>query len=424
MSEAVQYSAKELNKKIVFGLTIFLLTLSFLTFDSHDVELYLFWASSVFIGMIFIMHVLLKKEVKKVTIYGLLFVLGWMFYAMLVSPYATNIGRHFQIALLTIVFSLFTVLCTSIVTQNKKRFLITMRVILYTWLAIACLTFVSFLFGYVDYDGRKFSAMYFNRNTLAIAGLFFLALTLHFKQYICKNRFGFICIALIIGLIFMSQSTKGILGIILTFVIYNLVDKSVSKAILVSGTILVVFLSAIFLLNIEAILELRNKLGVFIGINQQDVSVGDSGFERLWLILEGLRVAGENLLTGVGIDNSRYHLISPRQEILAARGEGTPGEGIYSHNNYIEMLLNGGIPALILYYVPIFWLSKKVYSFLPKSRWQKKIRAFVFTILMLKLFLDIGMVSYMNLIHILILSVSFFLYYRFLKINRISTKLS
>ena len=70
-----------------------------------------------------------------------------------------------------------------------------------------------------------------------------------------------------------------------------------------------------------------------------NTSVQEDGSARLraFFLREALPQIKEHPFTGIGMDC--FYTIEQR--------------GTYSHNNYIELLVSGGIPALILFYIPV-----------------------------------------------------------------------
>jgi O-antigen ligase len=114
----------------------------------------------------------------------------------------------------------------------------------------------------------------------------------------------------------------------------------------------------------------------------------------------------EKPLLGYGVYNSRFFLKSERIEILKARGQfdASKESTTYSHSNYTEMLLNGGIFAFSLYYFPLLYIlfkNKKHYVF------GKLINFLV----LFKFLADITRVSYYDFLHSFLFAFIIFLYF-------------
>ena len=140
---------------------------------------------------------------------------------------------------------------------------------------------------------------------------------------------------------------------------------------------------------------------------------------RPFLIIEGSRVVKEHLIAGVGVHNSQYYLYTPRYYRLVELGRlSEDATGVYSHNNYIEMGLNAGILAIILFYTPIFFILCKTYRLKQLNPHMNNIKIYIVLTLCLKLFFDIWMVSYNSFIHIFVTTICFVLYYRNLHLKK------
>lgn len=117
---------------------------------------------------------------------------------------------------------------------------------------------------------------------------------------------------------------------------------------------------------------------------------GSSASERAALIERGRYLFADAPFTGHGLDS-----------FCAILGAGWS----YSHNNYIELLVSGGIPMLLLYYLPwLALLTSGVLLIRRANRWAdaKKRREtggaakLLFTFVLLMLPLDYAMVSYFD----------------------------
>ncbi len=121
--------------------------------------------------------------------------------------------------------------------------------------------------------------------------------------------------------------------------------------------------------------------------------------------LQRIRYVYENLFLGWNHENSlsvRQGLAAVGRDAFLARpltGCGLDGfrflagaEGVYSHNNYIELAVCGGIPMLLLYYAP---------QLLALARGAGRLRGnavvqMTFVFALCSLLMDVGMVSYVD----------------------------
>src|SRR5699024_1705238 len=109
-----------------------------------------------------------------------------------------------------------------------------------------------------------------------------------------------------------------------------------------------------------------------------------SAYLRSYFINESMELIKENPFQGIGIKNSRYYLIPPHLQAVGTE------IGTYSHNNYLEMLLNGGTIAFSLYYIPLIVAIFKM----RKKRNKFSISGYLYLLGIYKLFVDFGSVNY------------------------------
>lgn len=158
-----------------------------------------------------------------------------------------------------------------------------------------------------------------------------------------------------------------LLGIsILTFMKNRM--KKYIKTIILSSIIIVIMYYILTLPMFELVLERLN------GFFNSNGSLDASSITRINMIKVGWMFFVNNPIIGYGLDCFRF---------LAY--------GTYSHNNYIEMLINGGIIEFILFYslyiYSIFKLSIKAYKF-------DEIAILLLIILIIQLVMDFAQVSY------------------------------
>jgi O-antigen ligase len=116
-----------------------------------------------------------------------------------------------------------------------------------------------------------------------------------------------------------------------------------------------------------------------IKLGQSDES---SVVTRFLYIQRGWSYFLRNPWHGYGLDTFRY---------LAG------SYGTYSHNNYIELLVSGGIPTLFFFYFYRFIVLIKLVNFN-----KDKLLVLLFVLLVLLFILEYGFVSYFERIYIII----------------------
>jgi hypothetical protein len=259
-----------------------------------------------------------------------------------------------------------------------------------------------------------FSGIVYNRNVLSITSIVLIWLlrspVLELPRWFRKIRR---IVDLLLGAIAISSlSIKGALGLFLILFGFRWLQASRRTRVSYSAGALA-FLIALFL--IPSPIQRRLVRFSYAITQPEELRVGESAFLRSWFIIESLRITVRHPMTGVGVANSRYYLWSPHHQLLEDQGRIVRSAGTtYSHNNYTEMLLSGGVPALLLYYGPLLWaiaitrrVKRQARSGLADSN-DVLLANHVLIGLVLKLFWDIAMVSYNSPVHALVYAAAVF----------------
>lgn len=334
---------------------------------------------------------------------SLFIVNSWIILALFLGIFSYNPIIHYKFTLIVIIITISSTVVTFYLIKEfelfKKFVLITSLLFIISNLIMLLLLL---LFGIYEYETKQFSGIYINRNTLAVNAVLLITLLIFIKGYTSKFKAYLIniYILLLIVIVLLTASVKGFIGIILVFIIrivFNFNLKTILKS-------LMIFLFLIFSISFSGILENEN-IAPFIDTTvdrvESHLSVietntateqNNSTLERLWGISESLRIIQDYFITGVGVHNSQFFLLSPFRPLSGRCG--FECGGIYSHNNYLEILLNGGVFMFLLYYMPIFYILIKSTKKIFFNSKLKNFHVLIVSILILKLFNDIAMVSY------------------------------
>ncbi len=189
----------------------------------------------------------------------------------------------------------------------------------------------------------------------------------------------------LMGAVFFTSSLKGYALIGAGTVLYVLL-RYPKHAPRNAAVLLLASCSALYLLTMEGFLA--RWPGVYYRITyrlQKILEYLEGGARhrslsiivRNKLIAAGIALIKARPLTGWGLDCFRF----------------LPGSGgTYSHNNYIELLVSGGIPLLMLFYAPYALALKKAFSARKNSTAVRALLALV----LLQFPLDWAMVSYFD----------------------------
>lgn len=280
------------------------------------------------------------------------------------------------------------------------------------WGDFGIVAYAIFRYGwvYITYaissDTRMVSTI-INANTLGMGAAFAMLISVFLLLY---NGFNLGLIASIptFFVLAASGSRKAlfifVFGVAVLFIAKNLGNKDFFKSIFYVLISLVVIIIAVYQLSKLAMFEGVNEriVGLFNGILGKG-QVDHSTSVRLKMIEIGMNLFAQRPVLGVGIDNAKIYT--------------EPVFGVanyYLHNNYVELLADGGIVGTFIYY--------SIYIFLLRRLWKN--RDFtsgefnvVFLILVLRLILDYGMVSYESKNTYFYLLI-FYLEYKKLEANR------
>lgn len=324
---------------------------------------------------------------------------------------------------LTVVYAVFASTIVWIMSANLRALAATIFWCTSLWAVINLALLVAFTLGIIGYEGRAFSGVYYNRNTLAVVGLILFLLNLGLRDWLAAVLRGVLwqmLLACLAVLILATLSTKGLFGLLLIFgsVVWF---RTKGATRLVTVLVVPLALAVVMIAGGPIGDRVAQKVSAIASAAEGDAEVGASGYQRLWLILNSVQLIAERPLTGVGVHNSQFHLFTERYYYLLARGDIEPGSvGVYSHTNYTEMLLNAGVFAFLAYYAPLLVLwrrarATRVYGPHRRLRWM------VLAGIALKLFLDIGMVSYYEFSHLFLTALLWGIYLRYLKVARVSS---
>ena len=237
-----------------------------------------------------------------------------------------------------------------------------------------------------------------NANVLAILCVCGFVLSLYFKNTKTISMLSCCFRGLFyIATIMLTGSRKGIIMIVVAIVIISVLGgkRKIIKGIIVGAVTFTILYWLI--MNVDF---LYNIIGVRVEnlITLLTVGKANEGSlkSRQKLLEIGIKYIKEKPWTGYGLDC--YKLIS---------GFGSGGVvngvevGYYSHNNYIELLFGTGIIGLILYYIPILFVFKKMIQTLKKNACIVYLAAFFVS----KLAVEYAYVSYYSRIDAYVVAV-------------------
>ena len=203
------------------------------------------------------------------------------------------------------------------------------------------------------------------------------------KKHVKLGILGLIGLFIFI-IINVTLSRKGFIGILIMYFFFIISGKKRNLGIKVL-TILLSLVGLIFLLQ-DLELPIIDRFISTINFLEGSQNIGQSDSERSSLLYESIRFWQDSPMFGNGIkhfeNNSRLLL--------------------FTHNNYMELLANYGLLGFMFFYSPII---KRITTLYKNFNHISSKLKFFFFILVFLLISDFAMVSYYNVVYLLILSV-------------------
>lgn len=181
-------------------------------------------------------------------------------------------------------------------------------------------------------------------------------------------------------LLAVSGSRKGLIilvgGILCVVMLHTWRKEHSAKSLLkIFGWLLIISLGFVGLLNLPAFSVIKDRMMSFLALLTGDSNVDNSLLSRSNFIEVGISIFKEHPLLGVGIDNAR--LFNYRN--------------VYLHNNFVEMLADGGLIGFGIYYSLYIYLFV---GYIKNRKTQSKYYSICFVLLTFMTAIHYAFVSY------------------------------
>jgi putative O-antigen polymerase len=184
-------------------------------------------------------------------------------------------------------------------------------------------------------------------------------------------------------LILATASRKALvivfIGVFLLFVFKNFNRNIFITIFWTIGISIISFLLIRWLMSLEAFSGIEKRMDGMVALLTGRGIVDSSSWLRYEYIKLGINIFKENPIIGVGIGNARIFVSS------------NYGYDAYLHNNYVELLANGGILGFTIYYYIYYSVIKDVIKYF---KYREKYIVVVIILLVMQLIMDYGSVSY------------------------------
>lgn len=250
------------------------------------------------------------------------------------------------------------------------------------WGAIIVEIYTGFSFGFSNVlkyaiSGIRLPSTFLNSNTVGMLAAISAIIIFY---YFINDGFHIwnLFIILSIVMVAVSMSRKAFVFLVVGIILMILLEiKDIAKKRGIVKTLLIVLLVAAvayYVTSMSMFSSLFMRMEGYLSFLRG--GEGDnSTMVRYQIVKTGMEYFRAHPLLGIGMDNARF----------------TNPERIYLHNNYAELLTDGGIVGLLIYY------SIYIYSSVILFKYRKnRDREFsiILVILVLTLMMDYGMVSY------------------------------
>jgi len=219
-------------------------------------------------------------------------------------------------------------------------------------------------------------------------------------------------------LVLLAGSKKAIFMLIFVFgLMYVLSHRNKIATVIVVGISVIIIYRALMVVpilyeivgnRIESLLEgflSMLSLGNVSVSNLMNTSLNSSDRARMTLILYGFEWFKQKPIWGYGMAN----FITLYEKVAL--------KGLYAHNNYIEIAVGLGVIGLVWYYALYLRILKQSLKNIKNSREGR----IAFTIVLLCILLDVGLVSYLEISVQFLLSVAFLLSHYSIAAQKVNT---
>ena len=132
-------------------------------------------------------------------------------------------------------------------------------------------------------------------------------------------------------------------------------------------------------MSLEAFSVIEKRMDGMVALFTGRGIVDSSTWLRYEYIKLGFKIFKENPIFGIGMGNARLFVSS------------NYGRDAYLHNNYVELLANGGIFGFLIYYY-IYYLV--INDLIKYFKYREKYTVVVIILMLMQLIMDYGNVSY------------------------------
>jgi|SRR5699024_2545542 len=338
----------------------------------------LYWLSILMIACSLLFHIISSK--LKITNYVVWLLLFNMF--ILLSG-VWSIEKKFFIKdfkLMLVISIVFIYI--SLIIQNKNNIYTLLKLFIYSKVIMAIYIFFNIeitSLGNVRIGAENLGEEW-NANTIGMnmaISSFMVTVLLKDEKVKSRKYFYFLCVLLFCVVTLLSGSRKALFILIFSIGLYSIITSKRYKAAKATIMFLTGMILLYLVMNVSFLYDvLGSRIDTLLAKFSGSGSVDKSTAERFLMVELGMDFFKDNPLFGYGANNFR--------ELFG----NITGRYVYSHNNYVELLVGIGLIGTLIYYFGYLYILNKV------SFKNDPLSAFAFVSIVVLFIIDIGLVSY------------------------------
>lgn len=329
-------------------------------FTDNSNFVYLWLVYAIFLG-ISVMIMIMKNKLLLFT--ELRFQVFFLVYCLISNLWAKYTGLQFPRFIL--LMSIFAIcICQCLYTKPDYKTMI--HALIIGGIATSC--YVLFSNGLANYIESVMSGRRTGRDIMQLNGLgsfTAIVIVLSFGMLITQKHKIFYLFSMLLNLfvLFGAASRMSLFMLIsgilvLSYIIFVVWPKKKTigfiKFILIVA--LIIYLLWFIMSSLPIFSNILERFTSTLSFFLADSDYAEGTQLRGSLITLGINAFLEHPILGIGYNNARYAAIT------------VIGREMFSHNNYIEILANGGIVAFLIFYIPYMILFYKLSKLLKTKR--------------------------------------------------------
>ncbi|MDU5596434.1 MAG: O-antigen ligase family protein [Lachnospiraceae bacterium] len=230
--------------------------------------------------------------------------------------------------------------------------------------------------------GKRLGNSFSNVNAIGMVSGVMIIITM-FKVIYNKCMWYLILDIPAVILILATSSRKALImvfiGVFLLFIFKNLNKNIFMTVFRVISISIIAFFLIRWMMSLEAFAGIGKRMNGMIALLTGKGVIDSSSLLRYEYIKLGMDIFKRNPIFGIGMGNARLFVSS------------NYGYDAYLHNNYVEILADGGIVGFVIYYYIYYVVIRDLIKYF---KYREKYTVVVIVLLLMQLIMDYGSVSY------------------------------